>query len=193
METINKIYTETIGLLKSNSRALPKYSEETIQKIIEEFNSISFEKLNDLKFDEKFNKLFCILTNTQTTSDKFHALLVKSFRLIMERKKSSKLLILFLGAVSKQVVDHSIKNGEKISSEFIQILKELLSSRDPEILEWSLRLIESLKSQSSAFKTEVLNLKPSLLKLFNKHQQNAFMIIDEINKEWDRLKNEKGR
>jgi hypothetical protein len=68
-----------------------------------------------------------------------------------------------------------------------------LKNKDPEILEWALRSIESLKAQNDVFKTEILNLRPSLLNFFSKHQQNAFMIIDEINKEWELRKNEKRR
>ena len=188
---INEIYDQTIQALMNNSRALPKYSEEVIRQLKEEFDAQDFSKMSTDEAKEFLKKIFCILTNTQTTTTEFQDMLLKSYEKVKMLKNNSDLIIMMLAAVSKQFIDHSSKSGKPIPIEIFNLLKNNLLNKNPEVLEWTLRAIDSLGPQGLRLEKEVKSLRPSLLKIFNKHQQAAFEIVNHIEKEWSRLKNEK--
>lgn len=188
---INEIYDQTIQALMNNSRALPKYSEEVIRQLKEEFDAQDFSKMSTEEAQEFLKKIFCILTNTQTTTSEFQDMLLKSYEKVKMLKNNSDLIIMMLAAVSKQFIDHSSKSGRPIPIEIFNLLKNNLLNKNPEVLEWTLRAIDSLGPQGLRLEKEVKSLRPSLLKIFNKHQQAAFEIVNHIEKEWSRLKNEK--
>lgn len=186
---IDEIYNYSIRNLSSSARVQVELTDDKIDNIIQEFN----EKLNDTKanLDDKkdvLKKYFFILAHTHHTSKKTHGSLLKSFDFLRDHKIDPDFIIFLLSAVQKQFIDHQSKSGDKIPMELFGKLKELLKHTNAEVLEWTLRTIEALGPQSLLFEKELANLKPSLLKLFNEHQQNAFKVIEVIKGNWSRFK-----
>lgn len=188
---IEKIYNDTLQKLSNNTRVQIMLTELDLKQIVEEFQ----QKLNLLtNIEEKkemLKKYLFILSHSTHTSKITHQSLISVYKTIRELKIDNDFIIFYLSAIQKQFIDHQSKSGDKIPAEIFHQLKEMLSEKNTEVLEWTLRTIESLGPQSLFFKDEILKLKPSLLKLFNEHQTNAFMIVDLIKKNWEKLRNER--
>jgi hypothetical protein len=99
--------------------------------------------------------------------------------------------VLFLSAIQKQIIDHGAKTGNRIPEWIEKKLIDLLQHKNPEILEWTLRTIEMLGIQNLKYRTEINKLRPKLIKILNRHQRNAFEIIELLNRQWNRVLNEK--
>jgi hypothetical protein len=185
---INEIYKEAIQKLSSNARPQIKLSEEKLLLLVEEFNQAIKDTTEINLKEEILKKYLFILSHSTQTSKSTHESLLKSFTLIKEWKLNSDYFVFFLSAIQKQFIDHQTKSGDRIPFELFDKLKELLENNNPEIIEWTLRTIEALGPQSLLFQKEILKLKPSLLKLFNEHQKNTFMLVDLIKDNWKRFK-----
>lgn len=187
-EKILKLYDQIIQELSHGNRSLPKLDEDFVKTIIEDFNKSDFSKLSPEITKIELSKIFCILTNTQTTSYNFHSILQKSYEIIIKHKLSGDIYVLFLSALQKQVIEHSSKTGDRIPTWSIDLLKDFLKTHDPEVLEWTLRTIESLGIESLKFQNDIKKLRPNILKIFNTHQRHAFEIIELLDKQWARIK-----
>jgi len=92
------------------------------------------------------------------TSD-FNDLFFKS----LDRIKNKEIIIYLLGASQKHIVGHALKTGTMIPLEYFEKLKSLLKNEHPEVIEWTLRTIESMGPLSMRLKQEVLASKPHFL------------------------------
>lgn len=185
---IDEIYQNVISRLSDSSRARVELTEQNLEKIIEEYedkikSSIDIENKKLL-----LKKYFFILSHANLTSQKTHQSLLNAFEFIKEKKLDTDYFIFLLSAIRRQFIDHQSRTGDKIPMDLIAHLKSLLTNKNPEILEWTLRTIENLGPQSLFFEKEILKLKPSLTKILNVHQRNSFMLVDLIKDNWKRFK-----
>lgn len=177
-EQFDKIYEECITKLKNGQRPQIKLTEEMVLLI-----SSLWPK--DLKNDSKvlLRKILCILDNSQTSTNAFDQLLLKT----LEREIDDETMIYMLSVIQKQSITQSFKSGHIIDYKFFETFKNLLKTNNPELKEWTLRTIESLGPLSLRLKKEVLAARPGLLKQLNHHQKNCAAIIDYMEKDWRRL------
>jgi hypothetical protein len=179
-----EIYTEIIEKLKKDQRPKVVLTKELLAEIKEVWELALKKGSSHINEQEQIKKILCILDNTQTTTSELNELF---FKTLMEVKEKD-LLIYTLSASQKHVIADSFKTGKMISFEYFDILKKLLSDKNPEIKEWTLRTIESLGPLSLRFQKEVLAAKPSFLKRFNQHQKRSFQLITFLENEWKRMK-----
>ena len=66
----------------------------------------------------------------------------------------------------------------------MKAIPPLLKHQDPEVVEWTLRTIESLGHQSIMLKEDVLKARPGITALFNKHKKNSQDLVDFLIKRW---------
>lgn len=182
-EKIELIYVEVIEKLKKGHRPQIKLDTETIEEI-----AISWSKALE-SFSESFpkdhlKKIFCILDNSQNSTDKFDELFLKTLNEI----KDHDLIVYCLSASQKHMITESFKSGKMISFEYFNILKKLINHSQPEVKEWSLRTIETLGPLSLRLKDDVLKAKPGLDKLFNKHKKASAEIIEALERDWKKMK-----
>jgi len=178
---INEIYRATLIDLKAGNRPQLKWN-------FTEINSLQHEIENQLNspIDEQIlEMIYCILSNSQTTAIVFHGSLLRSYQQI---KNNDQLIIYFLSACSNQILTHAERTGDLPPTHFYEIIKELLAHKNPEVLEWTLRIISLMGPSSLKFKSDILNLKPKLHRIFNQHQRNAFLIVDDIINHWPKTK-----
>ena len=174
---IDAVFNNIITELKDGKRPLVKLSEADLKHLSEKWSSIN----NTKNWDELF-KILCILDNTTSLSSLF----TEEINRTLTESKDAQTLVLVLGVARKHIIDESHKRGERIKMDFINVLKSFLGHDNPEVLEWTLRLIEGLGSQSIILKNDVLNAKPGFMAIFNEHKKAAKQIIELLEKRWTR-------
>lgn len=177
---IDELYSDTIDKLKANIRPHIKLTPELISVLKTQWQTA----IEAATIDENaLKKILCILDNAQNITSELN----EQFILTFEKVKNHELLIYALAASQKHVIAESLRSGNMISSTYFEHLKRLLKTDNPEVLEWTLRTIESLGPMSLRLKNEVRAVKPGFLKLFNTHQKSASQIIELLEKQWKRM------
>lgn len=177
-ENYQRIYQDAIHKLKLGQRPQIKLTPELLAELKAEW-----EKAIASTQNETIKKILCILDNSQNTTSELNELFIKTFKQV----KDNELLVYLLSASQKHVIADSLKTGKMISMEFFDVLKELLKNKNPEVLEWTLRTIESMGPLSMRLKQEVLNAKPGMMKFFNQHQKASSQLIEFLENEWKRM------
>jgi len=178
------LYRDTIEKLKRGERPLIKLDQELIQHLREVWS----QSIQETVDEDSLKKILCILDNTQNMSREFNEHFFVTLEILRVHTRYDDLLIYTLAASQKHVIGEALKSGVMIPGVYFDHLKKNLETKNPEVLEWTLRTIESLGPMSLRLQKEVRTLKPSLLKLFNEHQKAAFSIVDFLEKEWERMK-----
>ncbi|WP_372655026.1 hypothetical protein [Halobacteriovorax sp.] len=172
---LNTEFNRVIKKLQNDERPLTKYSEEEFQKL----NSIWTELLEKKNFND-LPKVYCLLDNTQNYSNIFTENIYQTF----EQISDPELIVFNLSAASKHIIAYHHKKGERVPFELIEVLKGLLKNKDAEVLEWTLRTIEQLGSQAIFLKDDIIQSKPGILSLFDKHKKASKQIIEMLEKRW---------
>lgn len=165
--SLDILYENTLNKLKMGNRPQIKLTPELIEGL-------------KGKWQTDTHKVLCILTHTQNSSSEFNELLIESFK--VETNKET--LIFLLGASEKQLISHALMTGNMMPSDFFLILKNLLTTKNPEVLEWTLRTIESMGPLSLRLKNEIKNARPSKMKFFNSHLRSCDEIINLLERQW---------
>ncbi len=174
------IYAETINKLKNNQRPLVKLTPD----LIEELKDIWQAALLSESIDEaSLKKILCILDNSQNMTSSFNELFFSS----LDKVNNFEIIIYLLSASQKHVVGEALKSGQMIPIIYFEQLKKLLKSKNPEVLEWTLRTIEVLGPLSLRLKNEVRQVKPGFFSRINQHQKASYQIIELLEKQWERM------
>ena len=166
---IDSLYQDTIKKLTNDIRPQIKLTPELIEAL-------------RAKWPESLQKVLCILNHTQNTTAEFNDLFFASLREISDQQ----LLIFLLGASEKHIISHSFMTGNMVPSEYFEILKNLLQTKNPEVLEWTLRTIERMGPLNLRMQNEIRKSKPGFTKFFNSHLRTSDEIIDLLEKQWKR-------
>lgn len=172
---INELYQSIINDLKNGKRPLVKLNEQLLDEIYECYSQCLSQSDRELLM-----KVLCILDNTQTTTRRFEEFILKSFDTFTD----SEAIIFLLGTFQKQVAEARFKDGHRLEMSHLQLLERLLEHDDPEVVEWTLRIIESIGSQGLFFKKKIFAMKPNFFERFNKHRKAIFQIIEMLEKRW---------
>jgi hypothetical protein len=175
MQEYQNIHSEIIEKLQADQRPLVKLSDEQLSHLLQKWTEfLSPQNLPEL------DKILCILDNTQTVTNIFDPLFEKTLAQIT----NAEILISTLAAAQKQIIGRQAREGESIPQAFIEALKPLLDNKDPELLEWCLRIIEQLGRQSLGLREDILKRKPGILAIFNKHKVASRQIIELLERRW---------
>ena len=129
--------------------------------------------------EQQLVEVLCILDNSRTLSTKFSCALVTHIK----EKRSSEELVMLIGVARRHIVEASHKQGNRVDFSFLEVLKELLHYENSEVVEWTLRVIEGLGSQSRFFKAEVKKIKPRFT-IFDGHKKANKEIIELMQGRW---------
>lgn len=173
-------YIQIIDKLKKHERPLIKLTQDLVEELKNEW-AASLRQGNQERL--KLIKILCILDNTQNYAADFNDLFLQTFKTITDHE----LIIYTLAASQKHIINQSFRSGDMIPHFYFEHLKILLKHKNPEVLEWTLRTVESLGPLSMRLKNEVRGIKPSFFKLFNAHQQACVQIIELLEKQWRHL------
>lgn len=178
---LEALYDQIILKLKKNERPQIKLSPELIAEIKTEW-----QKAIDHSHIEEatIKKILCILDNTQNMTAELNEQFIKTF----EKVRNQDLLIYALAASQKHVIAESLKTGTMISAEYFEKLKELLKSKNPEVVEWTLRTIESMGPLSLRLVSDVRSVKFGIFKFLNQHQKSSSQLISLMEKQWEKMR-----
>ena len=165
--------------------------ESTYQKILEELNKghrglvrISEEDEGELTdyLDRRQNLLevLCILEHSSAPSLRLGPSLIR----LLNTPLDDSLLIFALNCSRRHVIEARFQRGMRLEYDFLETLKKLLLHKNPEVIEWTLRLIEGCGNQGIYFLKDFDKIKPPPWKWFNPHQRAIREIIALLENRW---------
>jgi hypothetical protein len=166
---IDNLYQNTLLKLKNDQRPQIKLTPELISALKN-------------AWQESLPKVLCILSHTKNTSDEFNQLILDTFR----QKIDTNTTIFLLGVSEKHIISHSLKNGNVVPNDFMEILKILLKRKQPLVKEWTLRIIESMGPLNLRLQKEIRECRPGFFKYFNSHLRASDEIINLLEMQWKR-------
>ncbi|MDD4973300.1 MAG: hypothetical protein PHY93_03070 [Bacteriovorax sp.] len=176
-----QLYIQIIDKLKKNERPLILLTPELIAELKAEWQ----RALSEINVDEiALKKILCILDNTQNMTSELNELFIATF----EKVRNQDLLIYTLAASQKHVIAQSLHTGNMISIAYFEKLKALLKNNNPEVVEWTLRTIETMGPLSLRLVNDVRAVKPGIFKFLNLHQKAASQIIELMEKQWEKMR-----
>jgi hypothetical protein len=179
VKEIDQKYEEVIKRLQKGERALTLYSNELEQQLVQGW-SIALEN----KDDHQLKKILCLVDRSERYLNNLAPLYIKTFLTC----KSEENLIFALGSVSRQLIQAQARLGERPPGELILSLGHLLDQNPKgELLEWVLRVLEEMGTQSIMVKEKVLKLRPGLSRYFDQHSKHAYELITLLEQRWSHL------
>ncbi len=169
---IDQKYSQIIDSLKKGHRFLDKLGDDEIL--------ILKENLESTKDAELLKKIFCIIDNTQTRTTEFSKGIIK----ILNEVHPTDIYIYALEASRKHVLEANFIKGHRLDLDSLNTFKSLLTHESPEVVEWTLRVIDEMGGQGIYFKSTFEQIKPKIT-LFNKHKRHVKMIINMLEKRWE--------
>ncbi len=175
MIDINEHFQAVIKDLQAGKRPNRTYTKEDFQDFKKHFASINEEG----KWQELI-PLLCLLDNTITLDKIIYPEIVYC----LNQCHNTEVLVLTLGVARKQIIDEHHKRSERLPFDFLETLQGLIGHENPEVFEWTLRLIESLGSQAIYFKGDLQKAKPGFFARFNNHKKACVEIIELLERRW---------
>lgn len=166
-DILPNLYQDTLIKLKNGQRPQIKLSVLLVSEL----------KAN---WQKSLLEVLCVLNHTQNSTVEFNELIIATFH----KELDQEILIFLLGASQKHIISHSLTTGMMVPAEFFEILKNLLQTKKPEVLEWTLRTIESMGPLNRRLQNEIRKSKPGLNKLFNSHLRASDEIINLLEEQW---------
>lgn len=173
---IEETFKDIVHQLQNGKRPRLKLKQAEFDTAVSYWrNSLQYSN-----FKEKITPLLCILNHTSNSNKDIEALFIET----INKTQDKELLVFLLSGSLKHVTEHAHKNGNRVSFEYLNALEKTIRHQEPEVVEWTLRCIEGLGSQSIFFKEKVLAARPSLFKMFNKNNRSVSQLIDYLEKRW---------
>lgn len=169
---VESVYSKILSEIKLGHRGFVKLSQDDL----EELNSLL------LSHDEKeLEKVMCIIEHSITLNLKFE----KNLLHVLNSDVSGILLVFGLNCARRHIVEARFQRGQRLEYDFLETLKKLLFHKDPEVVEWTLRLIEGCGNQGVYFLNSFDKIKPPPWKWFNAHQRAVTEIITLLERRWN--------
>lgn len=175
---ISLTYKKILDDINQGHRGLVRLSESEI-----EFLALELENQNRLL------EVLCILEHSSHSHPVFEASLIK----LLNSQLEVELLVFTLTCSRKHIVDARMQCGKRLEFEFLETLKKLLFHSSPEVVEWTLRLIEGCGNQGIYFLKEFDKIKPPPWKWFNVHQRAVREIIALLERRWSPIEKSQPR
>lgn len=136
----------------------------------------------DAKNLEHLEKVLCLIDHSSMNHPPFEAPLIRT----LNSDLPDHLLVFALNASRKHIIEARFQRGLRLNHDFLESLKQLLYSRSPEVVEWTLRTIDECGNQGVYFLREFDKIKPPPWKWFNAHQRAVIEIITMLERRWRR-------
>lgn len=166
---LEEIYRKILKEIEQGHRGLVRLSNDEL------------DELNDmLAKQENLEQALCVVEHSSSLFNKFEKNILK----ILNSDIADNLLIFALNCARKHIVEARFQKGQRLDYEFLESLKKLIHHKNPEVVEWTLRLIEGCGNQGIYFLKEFDKIKPPPWKWFNSHQRAVREIITLLERRW---------
>lgn len=157
--------------ISQGSRALQKLDGQTITELNQALVSSEGEKLSQV----------ILIANHLSHSERSlsHALIY-----LLKKDLPIKDTIILLNAARLHVIDGAFKAGERLSLEFLEVLRLKLYHKRPEVREWALRIVDQCGSQSIVFRGDLARIKPRPWQFFKAEWRVVLELITFIERKW---------
>lgn len=167
-------YQDVVSRLQKGHRVLDKLESEEIEFLK---NALLENRSNITQLE----KVLCLIENTRTLTIKFEPELLE---LLSDFSLPKDITIYILNACRKHSISSRIKSGDRLTSEFMYGLKNLFQHEEPEVIEWTLRVVDECGPQGVFFYKDIKELKPTFTWIFNKHRRAIVQLVDMFHKRW---------
>ena len=174
---LKKTYAETLEKLKKGERPQYRLDQNTLEYCCQHWHDLNEQQSHE----GDFLPLLCILDHCKKGDLSF----VDPIVWTLTNRQEKDLIVYTLSAAHKIVLEECERLGERVPFNFIKALKKPLTSKEPEVVERTLRTIEALGHQSIILKEDVLKVKPGMLALFNEHRKNSKELIEYLSRRWE--------
>ncbi len=168
--------------------------DETYRKILNEIelghrglvrlSADELEELNALLETETdahdLEKVLCVVEHSAALFNNFESNILK----VLNSPIPDHLIVFALNCARKHIVEARFQKGQRLEFSFLETLQKLLHHSNPEVVEWTLRLIEGCGNQGVYFLREFDKIKPPPWKWFNAHQRAVREIITLLERRW---------
>jgi hypothetical protein len=175
---IDELYQKTISALEKGERALNRFSKDELGELVELLNL----EINNPD-STRLEKILCLVDHTATDDGRFEPAILAT----LKKDLPTRILVFALNCARKHIIQAHFKRGHRLQGEFLLILKALLHSKQPEVVEWTLRTIEECGNQGVFFLQDLDKIKPAPWKWFNPHQRAVREIITLLERRWSRF------
>ncbi|MFP5385941.1 MAG: hypothetical protein ACLGHN_07665 [Bacteriovoracia bacterium] len=170
---LESFYQKIISEINQGHRGLVRLNDDEL----EDLNS---ELVASLNSPEELEKVLCVVEHSSSLYIKFE----KNILTVLNADIPDPLIIFALNCARKHIVEARFQKGMRLDFEFLETLKKLLHHSNPEVVEWTLRLIEGCGNQGIYFLKEFDKIKPPPWKWFNAHQRAVREIIALLERRW---------
>lgn len=167
---LEQTYKKILSEIEQGHRGLVRLSPDDL----EELNTLL------LSAPEKLKKTLCVVQHSATPYNKFETNLLE----VLNTPISDPLVIFALNCARKHIVEARFQKGQRLEFNFLETLRKLLFHQNPEVVEWTLRLIEGCGNQGVYFLKDFDKIKPPPWKWFNAHQRAVREIITLLERRW---------
>ena len=175
---MDQVYQNIQSQLLQGGRAMVRFSGSELEEITQAIPEILSRK------DQKdIKELLCIMEHSAMDYPKWESYILQMFK----ENLTSENLIYLLNCARKHIIQARFKRGNRLEFEFLQVLEQLLTNKDPEIVEWTLRTIEECGNQGIYFLKYLDKIKPAPWKWFNPHQRAVREIIALLESRWSQF------
>jgi hypothetical protein len=175
---IESLYQKILTNIDLGSRALIRFSQDEVEEI-----SVQFHKELNQKNPEGIEKVLCLMDHSAADYSAWEPLIIKA----LNAELSPRLIVFALNCARKHILQARFKRGHRLDFDFLETLRKLLFSTDPEVVEWTLRTIEECGNQGVFFLKDFDKIKPPPWKWFNAHQRAVREIITLLERRWSRF------
>lgn len=181
---IEKIHQTILDELEKGHRGLQRY---TSQELIE-LDRLLKEALEKSDWTT-METVLCLIEHSAALHGKFEPTLLK----VLNSPIPDHILVFSLTCSARHIIDAHFQKGQRLEYDFLETLKKHLFHPNPEVVEWTLRLIESSGGQGIYFLREFDKIKPPPWKWFNAHNRAVREIITLLERRWSPIEKSKSR
>lgn len=193
MSEINSIYKEILKKLDQGSRGLTllqPHQKKMIFLFLDDFLCHDFSQPHGKNgptrtkewYHDNLTKVLCLIEHSAKPLERLEPQLIQ---LLNATELSVEIIIFTLNCSRKHIVDARMQQGKRLDFSFLESLKKLLFHPHPEVVEWTLRLIEGCGHQGIYFSKDLQLIKPPLWKWFNPHWRAVREIIALLQHRWN--------
>lgn len=172
---IDNTYQNILAELKLGHRGLVRFHIDEL----EELNHLLQQALLG-KANEDLEKILCLVEHSAVLYDRFAPTLLQ----LLKASLPDGIKIFALNCARKHIIEARFQKGQRLDFDFLETIRPLLQSKNPELVEWTLRLIEACGNQGIYFLKDFDNIKPPPWKWFNSHQRAVREIITLLERRW---------
>ena len=170
-------YEKTLEKLKAGQRPLLDYPATELNELEKHF-----EKAIEEEDHLTLKMVLCLLDHMKRGNQQFEKALMKC---LQREGKESDIIIYSLNASVKHIIGVYQLAGNKLPLDYMTTLKNLLYSKNYEIVEWALRTLDETGNRGRILKDDLKKIRPSKL-TFNRHKLEVIKLINYIEGKWGR-------